>query len=193
MEELSAVCCLAGDWEITGPAKYNQLSVQEMIDCAKDGQGCSGGFVSDGFEYSGDHSGLCSETAYPFTGVPGACRASSCEHTCSVKDIQGVSANHRSATLQALAAQPLVIGVQADSLDFQLYVSGVLDSASCGTDINHSLFAVAYNTSKPLGYLTLLNSWGAAWGEDGSIRIFSDGAGPGTCGVYVEPLYVTVN
>lgn len=54
---------------------------------------------------------------------------------------------------------------------FYTYASGVFDGACAGVP-NHVMVLVGYNTTADgVPYWTFRNSWGAAWGERGHIRM----------------------
>ena len=194
VEELSAVCCLTSAHP-TAATNLTVLSAQEVLDCDTVAQGCNGGFPTDAWHYAMNAGGLCSAAAYPYHGAPGTCRNASCHHLCAPKSIVAVLPNSEAATLAALAEQPIVLSVDASTNDFMFYVGGVISSATCGSNINHMLLATGYNTDATTPYIRALNSWGAAWGETGYVRIGTStaAAGPaGVCGVYSAPYYVTV-
>mmetsp|Transcript_3653 Transcript_3653/g.5504 ORF Transcript_3653/g.5504 Transcript_3653/m.5504 type:complete len:80 (+) Transcript_3653:764-1003(+) len=73
---------------------------------------------------------------------------------------------------------------------FQMYKSGVLDSASCGTNLDHAVLAVGFEADPEgsLPYYYVKNSWGPVWGDEGFIKIaIEDGAG--ICGIQEDSLY----
>ncbi|XP_028341180.1 cathepsin W isoform X2 [Physeter macrocephalus] len=68
-------CCwamaAAGNIEALWAIKYHQsleVSVQELLDCDRCGNGCKGGFVWDAFLTVLNNSGLASDKDYPFKG-----------------------------------------------------------------------------------------------------------------------------
>lgn len=84
--------------------------------------------------------------------------------------------------MSAIAVKPNAVAVNASSLAFQTYSSGVLTSTKCSTEINHAITAVGYNASASTPYYIVRNSWGVNWGADGYILIGATG-GAGICGI----------
>ena len=92
------------------------------------------------------------------------------------------------ALKSAVAKQPVSIAIEADKSAFQLYKSGVLDSTSCGTKLDHGVLIVGYGTDSGKDYWKVKNSWGASWGEDGYIRMVR---GKNMCGLAQRASYPT--
>ena len=94
----------------------------------------------------------------------------------------------------ALQQQPLAVAIEADKFVFQTYKSGVLDSAKCGTKLDHAVLAVGYGTDEESGkdYWLVKNSWGSSWGDKGYIKLAMDDT-DGTCGVQIDPNQPTTN
>merc|ERR1711862_782091 len=82
---------------------------------------------------------------------------------------------------------PSVHRHQADQASFQHYTGGIL-SSGCGTNLDHGVLAVGYNTAE--NYWLVKNSWGASWGDAGYIKISS---ASDVCGVLKQPVYPQVS
>lgn len=82
------------------------------------------------------------------------------------------------------------VTIEADQSVFQLYQSGVLDSTACGTQLDHAVAAVGYGTDAASGkeYYIVRNSWSAAWGDQGYIKIAAV-EGKGICGIQMQNSY----
>lgn len=94
----------------------------------------------------------------------------------------------------AIVNQPVSVAVEADQNSFQLYSGGVMDAA-CGTNLDHGVLAVGYDTDAASGkdYYKVKNSWGAAWGQAGYIWL-ARGAKfnpAGQCGIQMMASYPT--
>jgi C1A family cysteine protease len=74
-----------------------------------------------------------------------------------------------------------------------MYSGGIINSAKCGSNLDHGVLVVGYGTEKGQDYWILKNSWGASWGESGYFRIKRDMTqdGTGICGLQEEPSYPT--
>lgn len=87
----------------------------------------------------------------------------------------------------------MTVTIEADNMVFQGYHSGVLDSPSCGTKLDHAVAAVGWGTDSVKGdYWIVRNSWGAAWGDQGYIKI-AIVDGKGICGVQMQSFLCNSN
>ena len=66
---------------------------------------------------------------------------------------------------EAIADQPVSVGIEADKQSFQFYKSGVYDDVSCGNQLDHGVIAVGYGSEDDKGYFLVRNSWGGTWGD----------------------------
>merc|ERR1711974_281325 len=92
-----------------------------------------------------------------------------------------VTPNNQDALVTAVRGRLVSVAVEADRYAWQFYSSGILNSSSCGTSLDHGVAVVGANTAQ--GYYIVRNSWGTGWGESGYIRLAINGDGAGICGV----------
>ena len=92
----------------------------------------------------------------------------------------------------AIAKGPTSVTIEADRSVFQQYTSGVLNSAACGTSLDHAVTAVGYGSASGQDYYIVRNSWGASWGLAGYINIAAV-AGQGICGIQMDSLWPTTS
>jgi len=173
------------------------ISEQQLVDCSTNmgNSGCNGGFMMGAFQYAIDNS-MDLEADYRYTGTDGTCKASSYAAATKLTAANMVKPNSPSALQQAVARQPVSVGIQANRMPFQSYSSGVITSDKCGTSLDHGVLVVGYGHDDTLSvdYWLLKNSWGVTWGEKGFFRILRDMTtdGPGICGLQKEASYPTI-
>jgi cathepsin L len=176
------------------------LSEEFLVDCATGigyfNMGCNGGQPDSAFKYM-INNGQCSEASYPYeagtTKTAGSCQK------CSIEPVQfsgcyDVAPKDQVSLMAAVSKQPVVIAIEADTRYFQSYSSGILDSATCGTTLDHAVEIVGYGTENGVDYWNVRNSWGSSWGENGYVRIkkTSSTNDIGVCGVAAEPSFLVV-
>lgn len=176
------------------------LSEEFLVDCAS-GQGyfnmgCNGGQPDSAFKYM-INNGQCLETYYEYTaGITK--KAGNCQK-CPMAPVHysgcyDVTPKDQVALMMAVAKQPVVIAIQADTRYFQSYSGGILDSVECGTQLDHAVAIVGYGQENGIDYWIVRNSWGETWGENGYARIkkTSSKNDIGICGVAAEPSFLVV-
>ena len=169
-----------------------QLSEQQLVDCAGGSygnEGCNGGDMGAAFDYAKDYA-MMNRTDYPYTAQDGTCAYDGNKVT-KVKpsDKTYVTPNSAVALKTAIADGPVSVAIEADTFVFQFYSGGILNSAACGTNLDHGVVAIGYGVDQTKGeYYIVRNSWGASWGLRGYINIaIKDGQG--ICGIQMEPVY----
>ncbi|XWS18507.1 hypothetical protein CRYUN_Cryun32bG0049900 [Craigia yunnanensis] len=170
------------------------LSEQELVDCDSTNYGCDGGYMDYAFEWVINNGGIDTETDYPYTGVDGTCNVTKEEtKVVSIDGYQDVEESD-SALLCAVVQQPLSVGIDASSIDFQLYTGGIYDG-SCSdnpNDIDHAVLIVGYGSEDSEDYWIVKNSWGTSWGMDGYFYLKRDTDLPyGVCAVNAMASYPT--
>jgi len=193
----STTGALEGAWKLAS-GKLVSLSEQQLVDCSNNGnKGCKGGSMPLAFTFLQTES-VCSEDSYPYTAKDGHCHQDSCKYAIPVGSVIGfrtVPAADKRALQEAVVKQPVSVAIEADQKAFQLYSSGVL-TAQCGVALNHGVLLVGYGTANGLGYWKIKNSWGAAWGEQGYIRLERGNStkrySPGKCGINLAGSYPLV-
>jgi len=134
-------------------------------------------------------------SAYPYTARDGTCRFDKSQGKVSVTGVKTVTAGSSSALLDAIAQQPVSVTVEADKSVFQGYKSGILNSAACGTSLDHAITAVGYghDSASNQDFYIVRNSWGSGWGDKGYIRIAATASGKGICGIQQISVYPSTN
>ena len=181
-------------------AKTNNLtnfSEQQLIDCSVlyGNLGCNGGLMDNAFEYATDHN-LCSEEKIPYEEkadrtLHKEIECFNCEMLVELKGCTDVPTKNQTALKIAVSRQPVSVAIEADTLLFDEYKSGIISSTGCGTNLDHGVLIIGYGTENGEDYWLLKNSWGTSWGEDGYFRIKRDDLdrGPGICGIATTASY----
>jgi C1A family cysteine protease len=172
--------------------KLVSLAEQQLVDCDRNDNGCSGGWPHTAYDSYLSGVGVCSEDSYSYTARDGSCRASSCTAAIPSGVVTGHSnvGSSSSGLKSTLSQQPVSVTVNAGQL--QLYGNGVV-TGNCQGQINHAVIAVGYGTDGQ-DYFKIRNSWGTSWGEQGYIRLAQDGGSQGTaCLFQYSPVVPTLS
>ncbi|KAH7276602.1 hypothetical protein KP509_39G014000 [Ceratopteris richardii] len=180
----STVAAVEGIHQIS-TGKLISLSEQQLVDCSTQNNGCNGGSMPLAFDFLVENGGLDTEEHYPYQAVQGDCRTmTSLQDAVSIDSYVEVPTEEQ-ALLEAVAKQPVSVGIDAGERDFQFYAGGVYDGG-CGTDLNHGVTVVGYGTDPQSNtdYWIVKNSWGGEWGDEGYINIKRGTPEPeGKCGI----------
>jgi C1A family cysteine protease len=164
------------------------VAEQQLVDCSgtEGNQGCNGGLMDYAFQWVIKNKGIGSEASYKYTARDGTCKKVASVST--IKSFVDVAAGDEAALLVAVNKQPISIAIEADQACFQFYSSGVLDDASCGTNLDHGVLLAGYATDSASGkdYWLVKNSWGASWGDKGYIKFVR---GKNQCGLTLAASY----
>merc|ERR1712195_214859 len=175
---------MEGAWQIAS-GSLTSMSEQQLVDCSTQNAGCNGGSMELAFNYAGA-TNVATESSYPYKGRDGSCKSS---YTTAIPSggVTGYkSVGQSSNSLKsALATGPVSVAIEADQTAFQMYSGGVL-SSGCGTNLDHGVLAVGYDSTS----FKVKNSWGSSWGANGYLQISQSG---NTCGIHSDASYPTVN
>jgi cathepsin L len=186
-------------WAISS-GQLLDLSEEFLVDCASGAgyfnMGCNGGQPDSAFKYM-INNGQCTESSYPYkagtTKTAGTCQK------CTTAPVHfsgcyDVASKDQVSLMAAVAKQPVVIAIEADTRYFQSYSSGILDSTACGTNLDHAVEIVGYGSENGVDYWTVRNSWSSSWGEQGYVRIKKSSSTNdiGICGLSAEPSFLVV-
>ncbi|XP_059566023.1 cathepsin W isoform X2 [Myotis daubentonii] len=211
----TCLCCwamaAAGNIEAQWGIKTRQsveVSVQELLDCGRCGDGCSGGFVWDAFITVLNNSGLASEKDYPFRGAVGAkCQAKKHKKVAWIQDFIMLSDNEQRIARYLATEGPITVTINKKLL--QQYQNGVIKATRTTCDpqhVDHVVLLVGFGKTKSAEgrqakdvsghshrrstpYWILKNSWGANWGEKGYFRLHR---GSNACGITKYPITARV-
>jgi len=165
------------------------LSEQQILDCDEsDGNhGCNGGYMDNAFQYVVNNGGITTEDAYTYAGAEGTCQ--NFQPAATISGYQDLPSGDENSLANAVANQPVSVGIDGESRPFQLYQGGIYDGNGCGTDMNHAVTAIGYGTDdQGTPYWILKNSWGTGWGENGYMQLQM---GVGACGISTMSSYPT--
>jgi len=175
---------MEGAWQIS-TGSLTSMSEQQLVDCSTQNAGCNGGSMELAFNYAGT-TNVATESSYPYKGTDGSCKSS---YTTAIPrgGVTGYKSvgQSTSSLKSALATGPVSVAIEADQMAFQLYSGGVL-SSGCGTNLDHGVLAVGYDSNS----FKVKNSWGASWGSNGYLQISQSG---NTCGIHSDASYPTVS
>jgi cathepsin L len=119
------------------------LSEQQLVDCSTQNGGCNGGSMDLAFDYTKQHK-LETETDYPYKAVNGQCHAVDGKGVVGAVSHVDVPPNDPAQLRAALAKGPVSIAIEADQGAFQGYRGGILNSAACGTNLDHGVLIVGH-------------------------------------------------
>jgi len=177
-------CGSCGAFSITGTVEGQHfrksgqlvsLSEENLVDCVDPSfpGGCSGGWMIDAYNYIKENGGIDTEDCYPNEDCGGSCRF---KKECIGAQITGYvtieSGNENDLEAALATVGPISVVIDASHAGIQFYKSGVYYEPKCSpTQLDHGVLAVGYGEDGGQKYYIVKNSWGAAWGDNGYIRM----------------------
>lgn len=165
----SAIGALEGQNQIQNK-KMVPLSIQQLVDCTKENQGCIKGGVSEAFKYIMDY-GITTEDKYPYTAKQNNCTYKKTDSVLKIVGYTGLPKDEFALKKAVGKVGPISAVIYATST-LQLYTSGILEDKFCRNqlNINHAILIVGYGKKDGQEFWIIKNSWGSKWGEDGYFR-----------------------
>lgn len=144
------------------------LSVQEIIDCDKNNNGCISGTSEKVFDYV-QNEGLTLDKDYPFEKSSKQCRKQSKFRERPRFAYMPVEPGVLNL-IHALREGPVVV-LHVCNKDLKQYQNGVLDGRNCDAKINHAAMAVGYDLTHDPPFFEFKNAWGDEFGEGGYYKL----------------------
>jgi len=132
--------------------------------------------MDDAFQFVIDNKGICAEADYPYKAVDEACKKT-CKVVSTISDFKDVQTNPSNSSdetglMAAAMLGPVSVAIEADQPIFQLYTGGVITGTTCGTNLDHGVLIVGWDTdANGQDYWIVKNSWGPKWGLDGFVYL----------------------
>ncbi|KAL2504045.1 xylem bark cysteine peptidase 3 [Abeliophyllum distichum] len=167
------------------------LSEQELIDCDRSyNDGCGGGLMDYAYEFVIKNRGIDTEKDYPYQGREKTCNKEKLKrHVVTIDSYVDIPPKNEKRLLQAVATQPISVGISGSDNSFQLYSRGIF-TGPCSTDLDHAVLIVGYDSKDGKDYWIVKNSWGKYWGMDGYMYIIRNNGNPeGVCGINMLASY----
>ncbi|XP_053305666.1 cathepsin W-like [Spea bombifrons] len=168
-------------WGINGQPK--NLSVQQVIDCNKCGDGCRRGYQWYAFRTVLEQVGLTSSSIYQYVGKKNTCKTD-VRPEGWIAGFKMLSQNE--AAMAKYLAHEGTVTVVVNKAPLKLYQKGVIHQPNCNKiHGDHVALIVGYGNGNSKPYWILKNSWGIDWGEKGYYRLYR---GENICGINKYPL-----
>lgn len=151
--------------------KNVSLSEQQLLDCATDNYGCSGGWVEKAYAYI-IKNGIHSDQDYPYKTTQTACRYNPSKSIFKINDVAFIEEGNEEHLLKGVAEKG-AISVAIDATgNFAAYQSGIYYNSNCSTSkLTHAVIIVGYGQENGKDYWLVRNSYSKSWGENGYVKM----------------------
>jgi len=164
-------------WAIAGNP-LEKLSMQQLVDCDRNDNGCNGGMPENAFRWVISNGGLDSYSSYPYHGYQSRCAAPK-NPAVRISSFGFITTNDNENAMMTFVTNSGPPSIAVDAETWQYYRGGVI-SGNCGTSLDHAVQLVGYETVNNLPVWIVRNSWGTNWGVSGYVYLKRGG---NVCGV----------
>jgi len=174
------------------PQKTPWLSVQQLVDCDKNSYGCSGGWMHYAFKYIMNAGGIEYETDYPYQESQNTCNFNQSKARVRVQSYEGCDSQGwfsqekctKEKWLELLYGGAMSVLVDTNDA-FRDYGGGVIEvSGNECQQYNHAVLAYGWSTDDSgREFISVRNSWGEDWGDQGDFHIYYTDQANGSCWV----------
>eukprot|EP00455_Lapot_gusevi_P026317 TRINITY_DN2777_c0_g2_i4.p1 TRINITY_DN2777_c0_g2~~TRINITY_DN2777_c0_g2_i4.p1 ORF type:complete len:361 (+),score=162.62 TRINITY_DN2777_c0_g2_i4:53-1084(+) len=174
--------------------KLLSLSEQLCVDCVNGGaDNCNtGGEMHDCYLQVIKEGGDELESEYPYTASSGnKCAYDPTKAAAKFTGYKNVTSGDEDALKVASSQNVVSVGIDASSIWFQFYSSGVYNQADCKNaydQLDHGVTVVGYGNLNGADYWIVKNSWGAFWGQGGYILMSRNKSNQ--CGIATDATFV---
>ncbi len=164
------------------PALDIDLSEMHLFNCG--GGNCSSGWYNSSACAYLKNNGTPDEACWPYEPVNRSCTNTCPDWQSRVTKITNygyISGIESHKTYVAIA--PILVAFRVYS-DFYYYTGGIYEYTSGVYEGGHAVSIVGYDTTGPVDYWIVKNSWGESWGENGYFKIKM-----GECGIETRSSY----
>jgi len=159
------------------------LSMQQIVDCDTNDDGCNGGDPPTAYQYVMSAGGLETYADYPYTAQDGQCAFQSSEIAQSISNWQYVTQSQNENQMQQFTYSTGPPSVCVDASSWDSYNGGVYTSSDCGTQLDHCVQIVGWTNFQGTNAWVVRNSWGTGWGYAGYLYV---AIGQDACGIAQE-------
>ncbi|CAK9825959.1 Cathepsin O [Anthophora retusa] len=163
------------------------LSIQEMIDCARNSNfGCEGGDICSLLSWLLlSKVQIVEESTYPLLGKTGTCKLEKKVNQTTgvrIRDFTCDSFVDAEDELLTIVATHGPVAAAVNALSWQNYLGGVIQYHCDGSfdSLNHAVQIVGYDRTADIPHYIIKNSWGTKFGNKGYMYI---AIGSNLCGI----------
>ena len=166
----SATGNIEGAWVVAGHT-LTSVSEQELVSCDTTSHGCSGGLMSNAFNFllKNRNGTIVTEASYPYVSGGGYAPACEVKGTAgaTITSYKDLPKDEAALTSYVFSNGPAAVAVDATS--WQTYRGGLMTNC-ISRQLDHGVLAVGFDDSANPPFWIVKNSWGTSWGEKGYIR-----------------------